>query len=80
MEKLSPQLNLSLKELTKVLSSLAEAVMDQDFINQVLVINDDISNMSAENWQLADGKSSKTLPEKEQKSTQHPEQDAKEDN
>lgn len=49
LEKLSPQLNMSLKELTKLLSSLAEAVMDQDFITQILAINDDIGNMSAEN-------------------------------
>ncbi|KAM7343603.1 uncharacterized protein ACRADG_010586 [Cochliomyia hominivorax] len=49
LEKLSPQLNMPLKELIKLLASLAEAVMDQDFITQVLAINDDIGNMSAEN-------------------------------
>ena len=49
LEKLSPQLKMPLKELTKLLSSLAEAVLDQDFITQVLAINDDIGNMSAEN-------------------------------
>ncbi|KNC23401.1 hypothetical protein FF38_00765, partial [Lucilia cuprina] len=49
LEKLSPQLNMPLKELTQLLGSLAEAIMDQDFITQVLNINDDIGNMSAEN-------------------------------
>ena len=49
LEKLAPQLNMSLKELMKLLTSLAEVVMDQDFIKQLLVINDDIGNMSAEN-------------------------------
>lgn len=72
---------MPLKELTKLLSSLAEAVLDQDFITQVLAINDDIGNMSAENWQSADGKSSsKPLePTKEQKSTQNTESDVKKD-
>lgn len=49
LEKLAPQLNMPLKELNKLLSSLAVAVMDQDFITQVLSINDDIGNMSSEN-------------------------------
>uniref|UniRef100_A0A1I8M9J1 Uncharacterized protein n=1 Tax=Musca domestica TaxID=7370 RepID=A0A1I8M9J1_MUSDO len=49
IEKLAPQLNMSIKELSRLLTSLAEAVMDQGFIQQVLAINEDIGNMSAEN-------------------------------
>ena len=33
----------------KLLTSLTDVVMDQDFIKQLLAINDDIGNMSAEN-------------------------------
>uniref|UniRef100_A0A1I8P0V7 Uncharacterized protein n=1 Tax=Stomoxys calcitrans TaxID=35570 RepID=A0A1I8P0V7_STOCA len=46
LENMAPQLNMPIKELSKLLISLAEAVMDQDFIQQVLTINDDIGNMS----------------------------------
>lgn len=36
-------------ELDSILRSLTEIIMDEDFVGQVLAINDDISNMSAEN-------------------------------
>lgn len=67
------------KELNKLLSSLAEVVMDQDFITQVLSINDDIGNMSAENWQSNDVKPLKPPEEKEKSSSQPQEHDAKKD-
>ncbi|XP_034476315.1 uncharacterized protein LOC117783163 [Drosophila innubila] len=47
--KLSPQLNMSQPELTELCKSLCEVVSDQNFIGQVLGINDDIGNMSMEN-------------------------------
>ncbi|XP_030245006.1 uncharacterized protein LOC115564608 isoform X1 [Drosophila navojoa] len=47
--KLAPQLNMSLHELTELCKSLYEVVSDQNFITQVLAINDDIGNMSMEN-------------------------------
>lgn len=50
--KLSPQLNMSQHELTELCKSLYEVVSDQNFIGQVLAINDDIGVMSMENWQL----------------------------
>lgn len=49
LEKLAPQLNMSQLELDTILRSLIQIIMDEDFIGQVLAINDDISNMSAEN-------------------------------
>ncbi|XP_034120055.1 uncharacterized protein LOC117578581 [Drosophila guanche] len=47
--KLAPQLKMPLQELTELCKSLAEVVTDQNFIGQVLSINDDIGNMSVEN-------------------------------
>ncbi|KAH8413879.1 hypothetical protein KR222_011632, partial [Zaprionus bogoriensis] len=47
--KLSPQLNMSQHELTELCKSLYEVVSDQNFIGQVLAINDDIGAMSMEN-------------------------------
>ncbi|KAH8372336.1 hypothetical protein KR093_011082, partial [Drosophila rubida] len=47
--KLSPQLNMSQHELTELCKSLCEVVSDQNFIGQVLAINDDIGVMSMEN-------------------------------
>ncbi|XP_030554965.1 uncharacterized protein LOC115758442 isoform X1 [Drosophila novamexicana] len=47
--KLSPQLNMSQHELTELCKSLCEVVSDQNFISQVLAINDDIGVMSTEN-------------------------------
>ncbi|EDW79752.2 uncharacterized protein Dwil_GK17849 [Drosophila willistoni] len=49
LTKLAPQLRLPLPELTDLCKSLAEVVTDQNFISQVLSINDDIGNMSVEN-------------------------------
>ena len=47
---------MPLPELTELCKSLAEVVTDQSFISQVLAINDDIGNMSVENWQLKEPK------------------------
>ncbi|XP_017149729.1 uncharacterized protein LOC108160316, partial [Drosophila miranda] len=47
--KLAPQLKMPLQELTELCKALAEVVTDQNFIGQVLSINDDIGNMSVEN-------------------------------
>ncbi|KAL7736396.1 hypothetical protein ACLKA6_014859 [Drosophila palustris] len=47
--KLSPQLNMSQQDLTELCKSLCEVVSDQNFIGQVLAINEDIGNMSLEN-------------------------------
>ncbi|XP_030375622.1 uncharacterized protein LOC115624913, partial [Scaptodrosophila lebanonensis] len=47
--KLAPQLNMSQHELADLCKTLAEVVTDQNFISQVLAINDDIGNMSLEN-------------------------------
>ena len=85
LEKLAPQLNMSLKELMKLLTSLTDVVMDQDFIKQLLAINDDIGNMSAENWQSTDGKNLKPLTptaneETVKQTSPSPEPDAKTEN
>lgn len=42
-------MRMPLQELTELCKSLAEVVTDQNFISQVLAINDDIGNMSVEN-------------------------------
>ncbi|XP_043072357.1 uncharacterized protein LOC6560699 [Drosophila grimshawi] len=47
--KLAPQMNMSQLELTELCKSLCEVVSDQNFIGQVLAINDDINVMSMEN-------------------------------
>lgn len=47
--KLSPQLNMSQHELNELCKSLYEVVSDQNFIGQVLAINEDIGVMSMEN-------------------------------
>jgi len=49
---------MPLQELTELCKSLAEVVTDQNFVSQVLAINDDIGNMSVsvENWQLKEPK------------------------
>ncbi|KAI8038590.1 hypothetical protein M5D96_008498 [Drosophila gunungcola] len=49
LSRLAPQLKMPLQELTELCKSLAEVVTDQNFIGQVLGINDDIGNMSVEN-------------------------------
>lgn len=49
LQKLAPQLNMEYSDLLELCTSLAEAVTDQDFIKQVLAINDDINSMSADN-------------------------------
>lgn len=49
LNKVAPQLNMNAKELTDLCKSLAEVVNDQDFVRQLLGINEDIGIMSAEN-------------------------------
>ncbi|XP_016957564.2 uncharacterized protein LOC108029651 [Drosophila biarmipes] len=49
LSRLAPQLKMPLPELTELCKSLAEVVTDQNFVSQVLAINDDIGNMSVEN-------------------------------
>ncbi|KAH8290137.1 hypothetical protein KR054_000323, partial [Drosophila jambulina] len=49
LSRLAPQMRMPLQELTELCKSLAEVVTDQNFISQVLAINDDIGNMSVEN-------------------------------
>ncbi|XP_055373160.1 uncharacterized protein LOC129606706 [Condylostylus longicornis] len=49
IEQLAPQLNIDKIELLDIFKSIAEVVTDQDFIKQVLSINDDINEMSADN-------------------------------
>lgn len=49
LHQLAPQLNLDTDELLDILKSLAEVVTDQDFVKQVLAINDDIDVMSSDN-------------------------------
>lgn len=46
---LSAQLRMNQQDLCLLLKSLAEAVVDQDFIRQVLEVNDHISEMSENN-------------------------------
>lgn len=46
LSRLAPQLKMPLQELTELCKSLAEVVTDQNFVSQVLAINDDIGNMS----------------------------------
>lgn len=49
LEQLAPQLKFSTEELLDLLKSIAGVVLDQDFITQVLNINDNINQMSADN-------------------------------
>lgn len=49
IEQLSSQLHIDIPDLIKLLKSLYEIMCDQDFIKQVLAINDDITLMSADN-------------------------------
>lgn len=49
LSRLAPQLKMPLPELTELCKSLAEVVTDQNFVSQVLAINNDIGNMSVEN-------------------------------
>lgn len=46
---MAPQLRMSVPDLRQLLKSLCEAVSDQSFIKQVLVINDHVTAMSADN-------------------------------
>lgn len=46
---LSAQLRMTKPELCQLLKSLSNAMADQDFIHQVLEVNDNISAMSADN-------------------------------
>lgn len=45
----SAQLRMSMSDLCTLLKSLYDAVADQDFIKQVLAINDHVTAMSADN-------------------------------
>lgn len=56
LSKLAPQLNMKENELTELCKSLADVINDQDFIQQLLTINEEIGVMSAENWQSKDKK------------------------
>lgn len=49
IEQLAAQLNMNYSDLFDMLKSLTEVVLDQDFVKQVLSINDDINEMSADN-------------------------------
>lgn len=49
IEQLAPQLEFTTEELVDLLKSIAGVVLDQDFITQVLNINDTINEMSADN-------------------------------
>lgn len=49
LEMLAPQLAMSMKDLISLLKSLYEVISDQNFIGQVLSINDEITVMSADN-------------------------------
>lgn len=49
---LSVQLRMDKSELCQLLKSLSVAMADQDFIRQVLEINDQITEMSADNWAM----------------------------
>ncbi len=46
---LAPQLAMAMKDLISLLKSLYEVIGDQNFIGQVLSINDEITVMSADN-------------------------------
>jgi len=49
LNHLSAQLRMSMHDLCLLLKSIYEAVADQDFVKQVLAINDHITAMSADN-------------------------------
>lgn len=49
IEQLAPQLKFTTDELLDLLKSISEVVLDQDFITQVLNINHNINEMSADN-------------------------------
>lgn len=49
LELLAPQLAMPMKDLISLLRSLYEVISDQNFIGQVLSINDEITVMSADN-------------------------------
>lgn len=49
LEHLAQQLNINSIELLDIIKSLAEVVADQDFVTQVLHINEHINEMSADN-------------------------------
>lgn len=49
LNHLAPQLRLSVTEITDLLKSLSNVVNDQDFVKQVLAINDLITVISADN-------------------------------
>ncbi|XP_053689059.1 uncharacterized protein LOC128738168 [Sabethes cyaneus] len=49
LEHLAPQLRMELAELTALMTDLASAVQDVEFVKQVLEINNSINEMSADN-------------------------------
>lgn len=49
IEQLSAQLRMSSGDLTHLLRSLHDVMVDQTFVKQVLAINEEITEMSADN-------------------------------
>lgn len=49
VKELSKQLRIAEDELTGLLRQLARVAFDQDFIEQVLAINENINDLSADN-------------------------------
>jgi hypothetical protein len=47
--QLAPQLRMDVAELVELLCSMAQLMMDHDFVKQILAINDSINSMSADN-------------------------------
>lgn len=50
LECLAPQLRLELDDLIALLKLAADCMSDFDFVKQLLHINNDIGEMSADNW------------------------------
>lgn len=49
LKQISDQLRMDQKTIVEILQGLARIAFDQDFIQQVLDINENITEMSAEN-------------------------------
>lgn len=49
VKNLAEQLRMNKEDLCKLLKFICEAISDQNFIKQLLVINDHITVMSADN-------------------------------
>lgn len=50
LECLAPQLRIELDDLIALLKLAADCMSDFDFVKQLLHINNDIGEMSADNW------------------------------